>query len=145
MTPRYLTPQFCITRYMVYICFYTSKRKLGDIQLFKNAHVDGMLYRECQLQSLSTRNTITQCLYMGCMCLFSYNGIPYFFFNPIRGRGGGIRPPSTFLYLAQKALYLINPCLPTFPIYLLGLWICKKNSFWIWDMSAPGSRSNTKT
>ena len=50
-------------------------------------------------------------------------------FNPIRGRGGGFRPPSTFLYLAQKPLYLINRRLSTFPIYLLGLRICKKNCF----------------
>ncbi len=47
--------------------------------------------------------------------------------NPIQGRGGEIRPPSTFLYLAQKPLYLINHRLSTFPIYLLGLRICKKN------------------
>ena len=40
--------------------------------------------------------------------------------------GGRNPPPSTFLYLAQKPLYFINGHLSTFPIYLLGLRICKK-------------------
>ena len=46
-------------------------------------------------------------------------------------REGGTEsaPPSTFLYLAQKTLYLINRRSSTFPVYLLGLRICKKNRF----------------
>ena len=46
-----------------------------------------------------------------------------------RAGGAESAPPSTFLYLAQKPLYLINRRLSTFPIYLLGLRICKKNRF----------------
>ena len=45
-------------------------------------------------------------------------------------RAGGLSDPpllDIFLYLAQKPLYLINPRLSTFPVYLLGLRICKKN------------------
>ena len=59
-------------------------------------------------------------------------------------KGAESAPPSTFLCLAQNPLYLTNRRVSTFPIYLLGLRICKKKSFWIWGVCAPGSRSNAK-
>ena len=70
--------------------------------------------------------------------------IPEIKLTLFRAGGAESAPPSTFLYLAPKLLYLINRRLSTFPIYLLGLRICKKNSFWIWGVRAPGSQSNTK-
>ena len=65
--------------------------------------------------------------------------------NPIPGERGGIRlPPSKFLCLAQKPLYLTNRCLSTFPIHVSGLRLCTKKPFCIWGVRAPGSQSNAK-